>query len=226
MALHKNNENYTQGNLIILRIVTRDENKHDINAAFQVTRKNDEGNWVKDKDTFSSITGDIFRLETYSSEWEGNISWGYKVFIKDDDVKEAYILDNKFNMLTRDLANKVLGLTELKNVTISVYKNKKGYNTSALKIGENLVRWKYGLDELPESVAILHPRLIDEKTGKNKVLSRDYSDVDAWFVKKLNEFAKINNLLASKDKTNVIIKDAKRNTSVEEDDGEMGDDVF
>lgn len=200
MALNKQNSDYQLGELIILRPIMKDKDKKDIPVTFEVRRKAADGKFLPQADTASSVTGDLFRIETYTSEWEGNITHGYKLLLRDEEMHETYIVDMKFNMLTRSLANNVLALTNFKNITITLYKNNRGYNSVVVKDASGeMVHWKYELSQLPQPTEIFHPKLKDEKTGKPKLLSRDFSEVDDWFTNQLNEFALANGLVA-KDK--------------------------
>lgn len=216
MALGNNNSGFGDSNLIILTPVTRDKNKKDIPATFRVSRKNEEGNIEETDETFDNITGDIFRVETYSIKYnpktrklvnedeDGVVSWGYRILMRDDVAGEVYLIKSMFNMLTRDLANKLMNLTKFTGITIGVYKNlKTGFNNSFVRTGpakEDLVRWKYDLKDLPQPDEIVNPRT-------QEVTQRDYTIVDEFFVNALNEFAKENNL-TKQDKSVAAVKEA------------------
>lgn len=180
-----NNNTNSNKNLVILRPITRDENKKDINATFQVLRANTEGKFEK-VDTCPSVTGDLFRIETTESTWEDKVKKGFRIFLKDDAENENYLIDCKFNILTRDMLNRVLGLESFSNVTISLYRNKKGYNSSYVKAGETPSKWKYDFNELPKPDEIINPRT-------NEVIQRDFTALDDFFINAINEFCEKNN---------------------------------
>jgi hypothetical protein len=210
MALGKN-DNYTGGNLIILTLLTRDANKQDIPATFQVKRKNEEGDWVADKETFSYVKGDLFRLETYINEWVDEktkkkmVAKGFKVMLRDQEAGDIYLLDCKLNMLTRGLLNKILALTSFKGVTLGVFRGNNGMNNNYVKVGNEKVGWKFDKAVLPVPVEIKHP-MTDE------VLQRDYTKLDKFFLEAAEEFALQNNLVK-----NAVVKTAVKE-EVEGDD--------
>ena len=91
-------------------------------------------------------------------------------------------------MLNRGILNQLLGLKSGEDITIGVYKNKKGYNASYLKQDGKSVSWKFDFKDVPAPTEIIHPKLTDEN-GKPKVLSRDYSEVDAFFLERTKVWA-------------------------------------
>lgn len=206
MALGKNNSDYNGGNLIILRPITRDADKHDIPATFQVTRKNDAGEWQKDEDTVASVTGDLVKVETYENIWEGKKTYGFKLLLKDEEAKENYLIDTRLNILSRDLANKILGLTSFENVTIGLFKNKKGFNSSSVKVGQDLVKWKFEFSDIPKPDEIINPRT-------NEVVQRDYTSVDEFFINALDKFSQENSLVGKS-------KEEKKTNEVKESPSE------
>jgi hypothetical protein len=193
MALGKN-DSYTQGNLIVLTLLTRDENKQDIPATFQVKRKNEKGDWVTDDETFSYVKGDLFRLETYINEWVDEktkkkmVAKGFKVMLRDQEAGDIYLLDCKLNMLTRGLLNKILALTSFKDVTLGVFRGNNGMNNNYVKVGNEKVTWKFDKAEMPVPVEIKHP-----VTGD--VLDRDRSELDKFLLDAAEEFAQANGLV-------------------------------
>ena len=221
MALGKQNDNYTQGNLLILRPITQDVNKQAIPATFQVEKKVD-GDYVVQDETVSSVTGDLFRLETYVNDWVDDktkkkmVSKGFKVFMKDEEANEAYIVDCRLNNLTRGLLNKLLGLDTTKNVTLSVFRGKTGFNNSSVKVGEERVSWKFDpKTELPEPILIKHP-VTDE------ILSRDPSKLDEFLLNAANEFALSHGLVKGQ-KVEKMVEEVEEDgvlVSSEEDDDE------
>lgn len=180
MALSKGN-NQVAGNLIILRPVTRDENKHDIPATFVAFEKVDE-KWVK-KDTFSQVTGNIKGVEIHEDTYEGNVKHSVKVFLSDAEASETYLLDLRLNILNRSLLNALVNLKSTENVNISVYQNKKGFAASTIRQDGNMVGWKFDWATVPKPVDINHP-----KTGKK--LQSDYAEVDEFFLLNVESWAK------------------------------------
>lgn len=180
MALSKGN-NQLSGNLIILRPITRDENKHDIPATFVAFEKVDE-KWVK-KDTFSQVTGSIKSVEIHEDTFEGNVKRSVKVFLKDEEASETYLLDLRLNILNRSLLNSLINLNKPNDVNISVYQNKKGFAASTIRQDGEMVGWKFQWDDVPKPVDINHP-----KTGKK--LQSDYAEVDEFFLTNVEKWAK------------------------------------
>lgn len=188
MALSKGN-NQLSGNLIILRPITRDENKNDIAATLQAFEKVEiktgdktEQKWVK-KDTFSQVTGNIKSVEIQEDTYEDNVKHSVKVFLQDSEASETYLLDLRMNILNRSLLNALINLPSPENVNISVYQNKKNFAASTIRQNGEMVGWLYPWDKTPKPTEILHP-----KTGKK--LQNDYTEVDEFFLAEVEAWAK------------------------------------
>ena len=102
-----------------------------------------------------------------------------KLYLKDNSVKELYVLTTSFRMDSRSLFNGLLNLKLNDPITISIYANKKGYITYSLKQNGTRVDWKYTLDELPQPTSV---------PFRGKTMT-DYSVVDDFFEKELNELS-------------------------------------
>ena len=181
MALSKGN-NQLSGNLIILRPVTRDKDKHELSEPrFDASEKVDE-KWVL-KDTYSQVTGNIKSVDVHTEVYEGSEKHSVKIFLSDDTANETYLLDLRMNILNRSMLNALINLKSTENVNISLYKNKKGYNSSCVRQNGEMVGWKHDYKSLPVPVEILHP-----KTGVK--IQSDYTEVDEFFLSETTSWAK------------------------------------
>lgn len=205
MLGNNSNSGYEDYTTYFLRPITQDKNKNKIDATFQVT-KVENGEYIPQEENVSSVTGHLTKVDTYSKEWNGKdgngptiVTKGYRLFLRDDDAKETYIIDAKLNILTRDLINKIITLTSFdEKITISLYKNKSGFNSSFVKVGNSPSKWKFERKDIPTATAICHPKNIDPKTGKPQVLSYDYEDVDNFFIEAIEKFISESNFSSSK----------------------------
>lgn len=176
MALgNKNNS----GTLVTLKPVFKSKDGSYVSPFFRVKRKID-GEWVEDDEGVSSVTGNITRLNIKDAEYNGQEYKDIALFLRDPAENESYIINFRMNIATRTLFNALVNLDNPENVSISLYTDKKsGYARYALRQNDDLVRWKFELDDLPD---------VEEATLKGKTI-RDYTDVDNFFVKELEEWA-------------------------------------
>jgi len=196
MAL-SNGNNQVSGNLIILRPITRDKDKKDINVCFSAVQKVDE-KW-SETDRYTQVTGNIKSVENHTETYEGNDKHSIKILMSDDSASESYLLDLRMNILNRSMLNSLISLKATENVNISLYKNKKGYDTAAIRCNGELVGWKYQFSEIPKAVDINHP-----KTGVK--IQSDYSEVDEFFLTAVEEWARGLNIWKGQGDTGVLTK--------------------
>lgn len=165
----------TQGTLIILKPKTKEES----NPHFSVIRKED-GKWGETGETVNQVSGDLTKVEVKEDEYEGRKYKVINVFLQDKEAGETYLLDLRLNMITKSLFNALSNLTDPRNISISLYKNKKSHNPNfGVWQNDELVRWKYSLEELPEP---------EEVTFKGETM-KDYSKSDEMVLSSLLEMA-------------------------------------
>lgn len=188
MALN-NNQFKSGGPLLFLTPRSKDKNKQDIPPHFEVARVNDEGKIENDPTlNVTSVSGDLFKMEFKQREYEGTITEEVVFYLRDKSTGESgesYRLPIRFGISGRALFNSFASLaegTDFSGLQIDYYRNKKGYETFALKQHGEKVSWKYELDALPQPLEIKHPT-----TGK--VLQRDYSAVNEFLKKELVKIA-------------------------------------
>jgi hypothetical protein len=176
--------NLPEGEVMFLRIRTKDANDVEIlPAVFSVSKKDSSGKWETLPKTEQTVTGDLFRIDLGTGEYEGKPYSTVKVYLNDKDAKEIYVLDLRYNLLSRNLYNSLLALTKYTGVSVSLYKSKskkdpnKEYSQIALWQGDSLVKGKFKNEELPKPEEI--------KNSKGVVLSRDYSELDSFIEKEL-----------------------------------------
>lgn len=158
--------------LLSFRIVTKLDGKN-VQPHFSVSRKNKEtGKWENNVEQCTFVEGVIESLYHVEGDWEGEPIHNISVYLVDD---EKYKLDLRLNMLGRSILNSLLKAGKGTRVKIQVYENEKGYPAASVRVNDQLVEWKYSLDDQPS------PK---EQTWKGKI-QRDYSEVDDFFLKKL-----------------------------------------
>lgn len=177
--LGNNNEN-NNGTLYVLKVKVTDENKKKLDhPVFEVKTKNETGQWVI-TNTVPSVSGRVSKLDIKENDWEGEKYYTASLLLKDDEVEESYLVDLKVaNMMNRSIFNSLLNIDVSLPIKLGLYTSKKGYPTGSVRQGENLIDWKFSLQDQPKA---------EEIQFKGKVM-RDYSAVDKFFVDKLREFS-------------------------------------
>lgn len=204
MALYTKTGNSNTGTLIILTPKTRDAENKEIDAYFEVKRRGENGNFITADETVKKVSGDIKSLSIKDYEYNDTVTSKVKLVLVDKTADETYLVDMKFNILNRSIFNALLNLEQLNNVSISLYRNKKGYNAAFVAQNEQSVGWKYSLEDLPKPTEIIHPKT-------NKVISRDFTELDEFYILKLKEWAEKHNIYGAQ-------TDESKNTNNSDDD--------
>lgn len=222
MALGNNNQN--NGKLYILKIRTQDEQKQSIPPTFDVLEKGEE-NWsVTANET--QVAGNLTKLDLEKRDNPKVPGEQYdviKMYLNDEEKDETYLLDLRFNLLSRSLFNSLLSLEEFDNLKISLYESKKGektYPAISLRRGDEMVRWKHDLKSLPEVEEI--------KDKKGNVVKRVYDELNEFYVTELNAFAEKVNAQKEGGTPKVEKKKAVAKEKVEEaaPSDDSSDDIF
>lgn len=175
MALGKSQGN-NNTKLSILKIKVKDENLKPVDPYFQVTEKID-GKWTVVSSSENFVSGKITSVAHKVSTYENEDYDSFTIFLEDGD--DAFLLDLRPTMLNRSLINSLLSLTDLETpVSIQLYTSKNGYPSVALRQNDELIKWKYSLDEQPKPITVMFK-------GKEQ---RDYTPIDKFFVEKVTEF--------------------------------------
>lgn len=172
------NNNQNNGKLFVMKVVTHDAEKKKLDhPTFEVREKNEENKWVITKNV-PAVSGRLSKVTVKEGEWEGDKFYTVSTLIKDDEAEESYLVDFKFNLMNRSVFNSLLNIDTTKDIKIGLYMSKKGYPAASVRQGDDMINWKYSLDEQPKA---------EEITFKGKTM-RDYSAVDNFFVNELKEF--------------------------------------
>jgi len=164
------------GTLFILKIVDKDKEKKKVAPHFSITKKVD-GKWTVQPETVNRVSGNLSKIEIKEQEYKGDKYNTVSLYLRDGD--ESYLIDLRFNLPSRSLFNSFASLESYDNLSVTVYENKSGYTALGLWQGEKMAKWKYKLDELPVPDAV---------TFKGKEM-HDYTKVDEFFTKVLQEIA-------------------------------------
>lgn len=162
--------------LIILKLKTADAEKKPVPVHFEVTKKVGD-KWSAVAET-KEVSGTITKVETYEREWEGVVTPLVKVYLEDAEAKESYLLDLRYNMLSRNLFNTLLSLESFDGVKIGVYERKKGdktYPAVSVRQNDQLVNWKYKIEELPAIEKV--------QVGKKEITNFD--NLNDFFIEEL-----------------------------------------
>lgn len=170
------------------KVIDKETNKEvpAVPHAFQVTDKVD-GKWVAQPDYIYQFSGDLTKIDFDIGEWEGQEYHVVKFTFTDEEKKENYMWDARTSSDFRAFSNSLLSLdpANVDNLKISLYKttskkNGKDYSNIALWQGDKHIKGKYTWEEMPA---------VEKVKFKGKEMS-DTTQVDAWVIEKLKEFAK------------------------------------
>ena len=174
------NTNNNNNKLSILKIKTRDAEKHDIPPYFSVSEKNAEGKWTEVSQV-KDLAADLVRVEVGEREFEGEPYNEIKLTFEDKNLQESYLLDLRMNLLSRNIFNSLFSLSSFENIELGLYQKRgeKTYPAVSVKQSGQRVDWKYKLDEQPKMNKVL--------VGKKTVV--DSTELDEFYVEKLKELA-------------------------------------
>lgn len=171
-------QNEYNGKVYFVKAVTKEDDVQ-CEPYFAFKQKVDGEYKVVQKD--KGFSGNLEKVETYEREWKGVKSTNVKITLVDGE--EKYVWDTPFSILSRSVFNTLLGLESYEGLKFTIYltkpnpaKNGARYPQVSLWQNEQLVKWKYGMDELP---AVKKVRV------KGQDMS-DTEDVDNFFIKELN----------------------------------------
>jgi hypothetical protein len=187
------NNEYT-GKVFFVKTVTKVDKKQ-VDPYFSFKQK--VGDKYEEVNKSTAFSGNLEKVETYEREWEGVKSTNVKISVVDGD--EKYIADFPFSIVSRSVFNTLLGLESYEGLKFTIYLTKpnaaKGgarYPQISIWQGEQLCKWKYGIEDLPP-------------TKKVRVKGQDLmdtEDVDNFFIEKINEkFSSKNAVKADKKPT-------------------------
>lgn len=184
------NKNAVDGELILLKYRSKDADGKKVAPFFEVSRKSD-GEFQKTDEKYPSVSGNLIKLETGGYEYEDEFVRTVKLLLKDEEANEVYSLDFGYNMATRGFFNSLLSLKQTENISVSLYevqdKKDKSKKYPAISLWDNsgeegeMMRWRFQLDELPET------EVITDKKGK--VIKYDTEEVDEFFQKQLQKLS-------------------------------------
>lgn len=188
MALGNPPKTQSTRKLLILKLKAKDEaGKLLVPNMFQVSEKGEDGKWAPRAELQPRVSGNLTRVELGEGEWQGAKYGTVKLYLEDPAADEMYLLDLRYNQLSRNLFNSLVSLNSFDNLSISNYSTKskkdgKEYANISLWQGDNMVKGKTDFAALPQPEVIKHPKT-------QAVISRDFSEVDNFFKPQLEELS-------------------------------------
>lgn len=188
MALGNSPKNQSTRKLLILKLKSKDENgKALVPNMFQVSEKGADGKWAPRSELQPRVSGNLTRLELGEGEYQGTKYGTVKLYLDDPEADETYLLDLRYNQLSRNLFNSLVALKSFNDLSISNYstkskKDNKEYANISLWQGDKMVKGKTDFAALPQPEVIKHPKT-------QAVISRDFSEVDNFFKPQLEELS-------------------------------------
>lgn len=203
------------GELIILKIKNTDAEKRQVPVHFEITRKVN-GEWVKSGET-KDLSGRLSKVEPYVREYEGVESPLVKLYFRDDAADETYLVDCRYNRVSRSLFNSLLGLKTFDDVEISLWDAKgkgasegKTFPSVSVRQKGERVEWKFAPDDLPKPEKA--------KVGKKEITSFDA--LNDFFVEELKALS----IRVHSDHSSRPVEPAKAKPVVEEPEVEPAED--
>lgn len=148
---------------------------------FEVSRINADGKIEKTQETATSVSGNLTRIDFKEREYNGNKNRHVILFINDPDSNETYYIDLTYRISTRSLFNALLSLKSTKDIELTIYRSKKGYESFGVRQAGQLMSWKFPLEQLPAADVI--------KDKKGNVIKTDFADVDSFFEEELRNLS-------------------------------------
>lgn len=185
MAL-SNNTGYSNSPLVYLNprssTIGKDGKEVELEKPrFEVSRVNADGNIEKTDETANNVSGNLVKLDFKEREIKGQKTKHVVLYIQDSQANETYFIDFTYRISTRSLFNAMLSLKDNKDIELSIYRSKKGYESFGLRQAGEQVSWKYSLDALPQAEQI--------KDKKGAIVKTDFSEVNDFFENELRALA-------------------------------------
>lgn len=139
------------------------------------------------KDKIKYLGGHLVDLRNKVFKHEGKDIESTSATFVDYEKDEAYILTISQGFLGRNILNSILNLKTFDGLEIGLYASKpkpghdKGFNSAALRQNQALIYGKFKNEELPKIPKV--------KVGKD--IHSDPSEINAFFTKLIEEFAKV-----------------------------------
>lgn len=181
MALSKG-DTQNSNKLYVLKIKTKDVDGKPVPVFFQVAEKNPEtGKWTPTGE-MKNVTGNLVSVQVTDEDYNGEKYNAVKLTLEDPDAKESYILDTRFNMLSRSLLNSLCSLTNYDDLKIGVYQSspKPGFESQAsvsVRQGDQKVSWAFAIAD--------QPKVTEVKAGAKVI--RVYDDLNNFFIEKVKD---------------------------------------
>ena len=146
-----------------------------------------------DLENIKEVSGLLTKIEFKEREWQGDTIKELKLWLRDDESQELFILSVGFNSIGRSIMNTLCNLTApIGELYVGVY-NKKGSDYASVMVKHNGEKagWKYSIEEQSKHV------VSNEITRKGKlVIEKDYYKLDELLVTEIKA-----NIIPSLDKT-------------------------
>lgn len=124
------------------------------------------------------IEGELVSIKFTEKEWEGKLLKGVKIGLKDGN--SFYVLDIGESFNSRNLLNKLLNAKEFNDIKISFFGKKDDWKN--ISVMSNGVKLEYLFSKEDTATMV---DIIKDKNGV--VVKTDYSDVNDFLKKKVNE---------------------------------------
>lgn len=157
---------------------------------FEIKVKDDTGAYVvvgAIKDKIKYLGGALIGLKNKTFKHEGKDIESTTATFIDKAKDEAYLLTVSQGYLGRNILNSILNLKSFEGLELGLYVSKpkegqtKGFHSVALRQNGVLIYGKYKMEELPKIVKV--------KVGKD--VHSDASEINAFYTKQIEEFAKV-----------------------------------
>lgn len=201
------NKNNTNGPLFVLKPVSKNKDKKEVEPYFEISKSGDDGKFkVEDNQSINTVSGKLFKIEAKEDEYQGDKYYRARIFLRDGE--EGYMLATRLNIAARSLINCLFSLEDFDSeISIKYYRSKAGYESFYVSQNGEKVGWKFEASEIPKP---------QEVSFRGKTI-RDFTEVDAFFVDKIQL---LNNKLSS-----VKNSPQEENGSYEEEQDEVEDDI-
>lgn len=150
--------------------------------------KDENGKFKRVEDT-RSVEGLVTKLDMEEREYQGEIITSFKVWLRDDQMKESYSHEFGLNSLGRGIINTLASTGgKLGRVCFSYYTNKKGRPSAFITNDGEQISWKYSWEHLSENKFVVPvEKKVRTKDGFEKKTVYDNTAFDELILKEFKE---------------------------------------
>lgn len=148
---------------------------------FEVKVRGADGKFQKLDNTAEVVSGKLVSIKHSENKYQGKTIKSVNVVMEDGD--DLYFVTIPYSNLGRGILNSLCAVDGTEDVSIALYQTKakteggKTYPAAAVRQGDELVKWEYGQDELPEVKKVpFQGTMLSDTTNLDAFLQKAITD--------------------------------------------------